>query len=172
MIAQLRRLRVTELRSIYSDAAKLTERAQPAALLLARIVLAYPFWNSGLGKVNTLTLFEVGSFRFRLPTPVIEDATFLLFAYEFFTGLPRWLTDIFAVMSTIGELTLPVLVVLGLLTRFAAAGLLAMTLVIQIFVYPQEWWAVHSWWAVLSFVLVAHGGGAWSLDRRFGVEAR
>lgn len=159
------------VRRRYLDASRFAERLAPAALLLARIVLAYPFWNSGLGKVNTLTLFELGAFRFRLPTPVIESGTYLLFAYEFFEGLPRWLTNVFAVASTIGELTLPVLVFLGLLTRFAAAGLVVMTMVIQIFVYPEEWWAVHSWWVAMALVLVVRGGGAWSLDRKLGLDA-
>jgi putative oxidoreductase len=161
---------IAQARARYVDAAKLAERLQPVALLLARIVLAYPFWNSGLGKVSTLTLFEVGGFRFRLPTPMIESATFQLFAHEFFDGLPRWLTNIFAVLSTLGELTLPILVVLGLLTRFAGAGILAMAIVIQLFVYPEEWWAVHSWWITLALLLVAHGGGAWSLDRVWRLE--
>lgn len=157
------------VRRRYLDASRLAERLEPLALLLVRIVLAHPFWNSGLGKVHTLTLFELAGFRFRLPTPMIENGTYLLFAYEFFEGLPRWLTDIFAVASAVGELTLPVLVALGLLTRFGAAGLLVMTMVIQIFVYPEEWWAVHAWWTATALVLVARGGGAWSLDRVFGL---
>jgi putative oxidoreductase len=160
---------IAALKSRYLDASKLAERLEPAALLLARIVLAYPFWSSGLAKVRTLTLFEIGGFRLRLPTPIIEGSTYQLFAYEFFEGLPRWFTNTLATMSAIGELTLPVLVTLGLLTRFGAAGILAMTLVIQLFVYPEEWWAVHSWWATIALVLIVRGAGAWSLDRRLGL---
>jgi putative oxidoreductase len=163
---------IAALKSHYLDASKLAARAEPAALLLARIVLAYPFWNSGLAKVRTITLFEVGEFRFRLPTPLIESATYQLFALEFFEGLPRWLTNVLAVMSAVGELTLPILVTLGLLTRLGAAGLLAMALVIQLFVYPGEWWAVHSWWIAMALLLVVRGGGAWSLDRRLGLDPR
>lgn len=162
---------IAALKSRYLAGSAFAERLEPAVLLLARVVLGYPFWNSGLGKVHTLTLFELGSFRFRLPTPMIDSGAYLLFAHEFFEGLPRWLTNSFTVASATGELILPVLVVLGLLTRFAAAGILVMTMVIQIFVYPEEWWAVHSWWTTLALVLVVRGGGAWALDRRWGLEA-
>ena len=54
--------------------------------------------------------------------------------------------------------------VLGLLTRPAAAALLGMTLVIEVFVYPDAW-PVHLTWAGLLLPLLAYGGGAWSLDR-------
>jgi len=58
----------------------------------------------------------------------------------------------------------PILLVLGLLTRSSATALLAMTLVIEIFVYPDAW-PTHLSWAGLLLPLIAYGGGAWSLDR-------
>ena len=61
---------------------------------------------------------------------------------------------------------LPALLLLGIFTRFAALGLLGMTLVIQTFVYPDAW-STHLSWAALLLLLVARGGGAWSLDRQF-----
>jgi putative oxidoreductase len=160
---------IAALKQRYLGASRLADRLEAPALLLLRIVLSYPFWNSGLGKVHTLTLFELAGFRIRLPTPVMDSGAFTLFAYEFFPGLPRWLTNIFTVASAIGELALPILVTLGVLTRFGAAGLLVMALVIQIFVYPEEWWPVHSWWIATALLLVARGGGAWSLDRAWGL---
>ena len=39
-----------------------------------------------------------------------------------------------------------------------------MTLVIQIFVYPDAWWQVHIIWVALTLVLVVRGGGKLSLD--------
>jgi putative oxidoreductase len=54
--------------------------------------------------------------------------------------------------------------VLGLFTRLSAAALLGMTLVIQIFVYPDAW-PTHLSWAALMLPLIALGGGNWSLDR-------
>ena len=63
------------------------------------------------------------------------------------------------------EHLLPILLVLGLFGRFAALGMAAMTLVIQLFIYPDAWWTEHSLWlAPLLFVMV-RGPGKWSLDR-------
>ena len=57
---------------------------------------------------------------------------------------------------------------LGLLTRLSAAALLGMTLVIQLFVYPDAW-PTHLSWAGLMLPLVALGGGRFALDRLFRV---
>ena len=61
------------------------------------------------------------------------------------------------------ELTTPVLLVLGLLTRPAALVLLGMTTVIEIFVYPQAW-PTHIQWAAMLLVLLCRGAGKASLD--------
>ena len=66
------------------------------------------------------------------------------------------------------EHLLPVLLVLGVFTRGAALALLGMTLVIQIFVYPQAW-PTHLSWAALLLYLAGQGAGRWSLDRRLGL---
>ena len=64
-----------------------------------------------------------------------------------------------------------ILLVLGLASRFAALGLLAMTAVIQVFVYPGAW-PTHGVWAACLLLVAARGPGPWSLDhvlaRRFG----
>jgi len=65
----------------------------------------------------------------------------------------------------------PILLVLGLFTRPAAAALLGMTLVIQTFVYPDARPNHLSWTAIL-LPLIARGGGGWSLDRALGLESR
>lgn len=39
-----------------------------------------------------------------------------------------------------------------------------MTIVIQIFVYPDAWWTVHAYWMAILTVLIAPGPGAISLD--------
>lgn len=64
------------------------------------------------------------------------------------------------------------LLVIGLGVRLSALGLLGMTMVIQLFVYPEAWWPVHSLWAALALVLIARGGGALSLDALFSRFAR
>ena len=67
-------------------------------------------------------------------------------------------------MATWAEHLLPILLVLGLFTRLSALGLLAMTLVIQLFVYPDAWWQTHVLWSAMAAVLIARGGGMFSLD--------
>jgi putative oxidoreductase len=69
-------------------------------------------------------------------------------------------------MATFAEHALPLLLIAGLFTRFAALGLLAMTAVIEIFVYPQAW-PTHLSWAALLLPLVAQGPGKFSLDHIF-----
>lgn len=146
--------------------------AQSVSLVGLRLAVASVYWSSALTKVQTVTLFSVGDFRFRLPLPVIQDGTFILFSYEYFPTAPAWLTDTAAVLATVFEVILPPLLALGLFTRFAAAGLLVMTLVIQAFVYPtwSHFVSPAMWWAAAALALVAFGGGVLSLDRRLGVD--
>jgi putative oxidoreductase len=132
-----------------------------------RIVAAHPFFVSGQTKVDGPQIgatFLGQELSFTLPTS-IRDATFTLFAEEY--KVPLLSPQIAAYLATAMETVLPILLVLGLLTRLSALGLLAMTLVIQIFVYPDAWWTVHAYWAALLLVLIARGPGALSLDRFF-----
>ena len=120
------------------------------ALLLTRVALAGIFWRSGRTKV------EEGS------ALSISDNAYFLFEYEY-TGLPIP-ADIAAPMATYAEHLFPILLVLGLFTRFAALSLLVMTLVIQFFVYPDAWWTTHIVWVAMAAVLVSRGAGAIALD--------
>jgi len=135
--------------------------------LFVRIVAAHPFFVSGQTKVDGP---QIGTkifgqeLSYTLPTS-IRDATFTLFAEEY--KAPLLSPQIAAYLATAMETVLPILLVLGLLTRLSALGLLAMTLVIQIFVYPDAWWTVHAYWAALLLVLIARGPGALALDRLF-----
>jgi putative oxidoreductase len=143
----------------------------PIAAFL-RIVVAHPFFVSGQTKVEGpeigRTLFGV-DFTFTLPT-AIKDSAFTLFADEY--KLPLVSSHLAAYLATAAEHVLPILLVLGLATRLSALGLLAMTLVIQFFVYPDAWWTVHAYWAALLIVLIARGPGAWSLDHLFALGRR
>lgn len=128
--------------------------AEGGALLLARIALAGIFWRSGRSKVTEDSLFE------------ISDSTRYLFENDYAAvPLPP---EIAAPLATLGEHLFPVLLVIGLATRLSAGALLAMTLVIQIFVYPEAWWTTHILWAALAAVLIVRGGGVLSLDALIG----
>ena len=116
-------------------------------LLLARLSVAAIFFLSGRTKVQGLF--------------TIKDSSYDLFLYEY--ALPLIPAELAAQLATAAEHVLPVMLVLGLLTRPAAAGLLAMTAVIQLFVYPAAW-PTHLSWVALLLPLIASGAGAWSLD--------
>ncbi len=115
--------------------------------LIARLAVASVFWRSGQTKVE-------GFF-------VIKDNTFFLFREEY--KVPLLHPDHAAYMATVAEHVLPVLLVVGLATRLSALGLMVMTLVIQIFVYPDGW-PEHVLWFALLLLIVACGPGALSLD--------
>lgn len=121
---------------------------ESAALLLTRLALAGIFWRSARTKVVEGSALE------------IDETQYFLFE-EFGLPIP---TDIAVPLTTYAEHFLPVLVALGIATRFGAAGLLVMTLVIQFFVFPEAWWPTHSLWAALALVLVSRGAGLFSLD--------
>ena len=120
-------------------------------MLALRIALAGVFWRSGRTKVVEGRWLEV------------SDTTRFLFEYEY-AGVPLP-PDLAANLATWSEHLFPVLLVLGLATRGSALALLGMTMVIQIFVFPEAWWPVHSLWAAMALVLVARGGGVFALDR-------
>jgi putative oxidoreductase len=133
--------------------------------LFVRIVAAHPFFVSGQTKVEGP---QIGAtiwgqeLSYTLPTS-IKDSTFALFSQEY--KVPFISPDIAAYLATAFECVLPILLVLGLLTRLSALGLLAMTLVIQLFVFPEAWWTVHAYWAALLLVLIARGPGALAIDQ-------
>jgi putative oxidoreductase len=120
--------------------------------LAARVFPAVVFWQSGRTKVDGFA---------------IKDSTWFLFQDLYALPLipPAWA----AVMATVAEHLLPVLLVLGLLSRLSAAGLLAMTAVIQIFVFPEAW-VTHGLWATALLVVVARGPGRLSLDHLLGLD--
>ena len=92
----------------------------------------------------------------------LKPETFTLFTYEY--HVPLLPPDIAAYLATYAEHIFSILLVLGLLTRVSAAALMGMTLVIQLFVYPDAW-PTHLSWAGPMLYLLARGGGALSLDR-------
>ena len=119
-------------------------------LLFVRISLAGIFWRSGRTKVDEGSWLSV------------SDSAKFLFAEEY-KGVPLP-PELAAYMATYAEHLFPVLLVIGLFTRVSAFALLGMTMVIQIFVYPEAWWSVHMIWVALALVLILRGGGQLSLD--------
>jgi len=142
------------LRSLANAYADLAGRllAPSMLLLVQRLGVAAIFFLSGRTKVD-------GWFT-------LTDGTFTLFETDY--ALPLIPPRIAAYAATTSEHVFPILLVLGLFTRGAATALLGMTLVIEIFVYPDAW-PTHLSWAGLLLPLIAMGGGRWSLDRLFRI---
>ncbi len=129
-------------------------RLAPLAQLALRFALAVPFFRSGL------TRWEGGR---------LSDSTLYLFTQEFRLHLfgaevPYPAPSLFAHGAGIAELALPVLLVLGLGTRFAALALLVMTCIIQLTI-PDGWANFHLPWAAMALALITYGAGPLSIDR-------
>jgi len=125
--------------------------------LAMRLVIFKVFWFAVQTKVQGWTIAGQ-HFKFF----GITDNTFLLFDFEY--GIPLLDSTIAAYAGTFGEFFLSLLIILGLFTRFAALGLLIITVIIQFFVYPDAWWTVHVYWALPLLYLIKFGGGKLSLD--------
>ena len=121
-------------------------------LLVQRLGIAAVFFMSGRTKIADGTWLT------------LSDGAFELFRTDYALPFIAPLPATYA--ATTAEHLLPILLVLGLCTRFAAGGLLVMTAVIEIFVYPDAW-PTHLSWAGMLLPLIALGGGKLSLDRVF-----
>ncbi|MCF8475010.1 MAG: DoxX family protein [Emcibacter sp.] len=124
---------------------KLTSKTnwlQSIALLAARLWIAKTFFMSGLVKIKSW------------------DSTIALFTDEY--NVPILSPEIAAYLATIAELSLPVLLVLGFMTPLAAVGLFGMTLVIELFVYPDT--TDHYHWMLLLGLIMTFGSGKFGMD--------
>ncbi len=123
------------------------------AALLLRIALAVPFFRSGLTKWDGLSVSAGARYLFSNE-----------FKLHIFGNLyPYPFPNLMAAMAAVGEIVLPVLLVLGLLTRLSALGILAMTVIIQL-TLPDAWANFHLPWAAMSAALIVIGPGRISLD--------
>ena len=116
-----------------------------------RFAVATVFWNSAMAKLANW------------------ETTLSLFSDEY--QLPLVPPEIAAYLATSVEISTPILLVLGLLTRPAAFILLIMTSIIEIFVYPLAW-PTHIQWVAMLLVVLCRGPGSLSVDHllmsRFG----
>ena len=153
---------------------------EPLVLLGARFLVARVFFISGLAKWDGFLTFNVDSYdlflyEFFCPDPVRPGALLLCNpeTLEYEDGsFTVSLIEAFAVTAGVMEVILPLLLVIGLFTRFAALGLLAMVAFIQLAVFPEiaHWWNPAAWWAAVLLVIVAIGPGRFALDKFFRLE--
>jgi putative oxidoreductase len=131
--------------------------------VVARFSIAAVFWLSGQTKVEGIAINIVDG-EFALGWPRLSDSAVALFREEY--RLPFIAPEIAAPMAALAEHVFPLLLLVGLATRFSALALLVMTLVIQFFVYPGAY-PTHGTWAAVLLYLLARGPGALSIDHWF-----
>src|SRR6202035_5391755 len=149
---------------LIEKASRLVQAAAVPSLVqfVMRVALAVPFWRSGILKWN-------GFLK-------LSDTAVTLFTDEFMLHLPGGpyhypAPAVMAFLSGCGEIMFPVLLVLGLATRFAALGLLLMTFIVELTV--PDGWPIHITWAAMALAIMAWGPGRASLDHaiRRGLES-
>ena len=130
----------------YSQVSQLLNYLQPLALLGARFYVAWVFFASGLTKLRDW------------------DSTLFLFEEEY--SVPFMPFELAAYLGTAGELILPVLLVLGLASRFGALGLTVVNIVAVVSlteIAPAALYS-HVIWGLLLLQVVLFGAGKLSLD--------
>ena len=142
----------------------------PASLiaLVARVGIGSTFWLSGQTKIEGLVLDPVG-LQASFGWPHVSEGALELFRSEY--ALPLLPPELAANLAAFSEHLFPLMLVLGLGTRFAALALLGMTAVIEVFVYPDAW-PTHAVWAACLLYLVARGAGTISLDHLLARRSR
>ena len=135
----------------YSAIARLLDLAAPLFDLGVRLWVAWVFFKSGLSKIQSW------------------DSTLMLFEYEY--QVPLLPPDIAAYAGTAAELSLPVLVAIGLASRLSALALFAFNAVAVIayssFLFGDNGAAglqQHIMWGVMLLITVFHGPGKLSMD--------
>jgi len=131
----------------------------------ARVAIAPVFWFSGRLKVSQCDFWDVMTMRYWWDEDSachINNATWGLFEGDW--ALPFINDEVAAYAATFAEHLFPVLLILGLATRFSALALFIMTMVIQFFIYPDAWWGTHALWAFALLFIIARGPGPVSLD--------
>lgn len=146
---------VASVATLIGKASRLVQLlAQPwLTQLVLRLALAVPFWKSGMLKWHGFLQ--------------LNDTAITLFTDEFQLHLPGGPyayphPAVVAFLSGCGEVTFPVLLVLGFGTRFAAIGLLLMTCIIELTV--PDGWPIHITWAAMALGIAAWGPGRVSID--------
>ncbi|MDE2427469.1 MAG: DoxX family protein [Burkholderiales bacterium] len=127
---------------------------------IGRFSIAAIFWKSGQTKVQGFAIDLIGG-EFHLGWPRLSDSAIDLFKTEY--RLPLIPPELAAPMAAFAEHFFPILILFGLATRFSALALLGMTLVIEIFVYPDAY-PTHGTWAAILLYLIAKGPGKVSID--------
>jgi putative oxidoreductase len=132
--------------SYVKPAIRILEYVSPVIDLGIRLWVANVFWKSGLTKIQTF------------------DSTIMLFQYEY--QVPLISPVVAAYLGTFTELFFPILLVLGLGGRFAAAVLFVFNF-FAVISYPglnPVGVEQHQIWGLMLLVTLLHGPGKISID--------
>ena len=127
---------------------------------LGRFSIAAVFWKSGQTKIQGFSI-DIINGDFHMGLPHLSDSALTLFRDEY--RLPLIPPELAAPAAAFAEHFFAILILVGLATRFSALALLAMTLIIEIFVYPDAY-PLHGVWATVLLYLMTKGPGRVSLD--------
>jgi putative oxidoreductase len=141
---------------------------QSLIALLGRFAIAAVFWTSGQTKIEGLSIDLIDG-TFHLGWPRLAESAVYLFREEY--RLPLLSPELAASMAAVAEHLFPILLLMGLATRFSALALLGMTAVIQTLVYPDAY-PTHATWAAVLLYLIASGPGRLSLDHWLASRVR
>jgi putative oxidoreductase len=128
-------------------------------MLVLRVTLALPFLKSAMTKWDGWFNLSFGA------QAAFGDFRLHIFGAEY----PYPAPELMAYASAIGEITFPVLLLLGLATRWAALGLLGMTAIIQLTI-PDGWMNFHLPWASMELAILTFGPGKAALDYWLGLD--
>ena len=129
----------------------------------ARIAVGLFFYRAALTWVETK--LDLGLFSIPLPWTIKANQITFLFPQEYFANaLPMWLSTVLAHMTVWAESCLPLLLIVGLASRFSAFVLGIMVLGIGLVIYPDFFWKEDLHFIVLAFLIVKMGPGLVSVD--------
>ncbi|NJO35459.1 MAG: DoxX family membrane protein [Rhodospirillales bacterium] len=128
--------------------------------LISRLAAASTFWTAGQAKIEGLTV-DLFRLRFDPGRPQISETSLELFTYLYRIDVAR--PDIVFAVSAATEHVLAALLFLGFLTRISALVLLAVTVAVEFFVYPEAY-ATYGLWVSALLYLFARGAGIVSID--------
>ena len=150
---------IRRIQALWAPIARALDVARPLVDAVVRLVLARVFFLSGLTKIQDW------------------GTTVALFSDEY--QVPFLPPELAAFVGTAGELALPVLLVLGLGTRFAACGLFVLNIVAVV-----SYWHVlstaespaalhdHLHWGLLLAWVAVSATSPWTLDRLLFLRRR
>jgi putative oxidoreductase len=141
--------------------------------LALRVLIARVFFLDGQMRIEGLRLaynipgFDFHGIGFRgvdlsviVPTQVKVSTVAALFDYLESAMLSTFLAHVLC----FAEFALPIMLVLGIGTRFVALGLLGLTVLMQLYIAPQALWTAHIYWGAILVVLMSLGAGKISVD--------